>query len=1203
MTVPKLDEEAIFNTARKIAAGHRAEYLRQVCDDDALRDRILALLQVHDDSQGFLRAPALDVTVDATTALEGTGARIGPYKLLQPLGEGGMGTVWMAEQSEPVKRLVALKVVKAGMDSAQVITRFEAERQALALMDHPNIAKVLGAGTTDSGRPYFVMELVKGIAVTKYCDERRLSPRDRLALFIPVCHAVQHAHQKGIIHRDLKPSNVMIALYDGKPVPKVIDFGVAKATGQKLTEKTMYTGFGAIVGTLEYMSPEQAELNQLDIDTRSDIYSLGVLLYELLTGSTPLDSKRTKEGALLETLRMIREDEPLKPSARLSSSDSLPTLSAQRQTEPAKLSRLMRGELDWMVMKALEKDRERRYETANEMAQDIERYLNDEPVQAGPPSPTYRLRKFVKRNKAAVLGAAVVLLTLLAGIVGTSWGLVEAREQSRAAGEQRDHAAREKNEADKQRTAAVQARNEAVKEGQRAEEATKQKAAELARVEGLLYDLQFRDAYARLQNFDLGRCRAILDECRPDLRGPEYRYLVKQLENKVRTLHGAKDPVSRRDGRLIDPAFSGDSKRMVLPAADHSIKMWDLETGKGPVTLSGPRGPSTTLALNGDGTRLFLGSEDGTIQVWDLETNKAIRTLRGHKEQIDYLMPCGDGKRLVSQSRKNNTTFNLWDLETGKAIRTLHEHNLAYLILSGDGNRMAFATIDKVSLSIIVKVWDLDGKEILSMPVHKDINTMDLSPDGKRLVSGSHDSLIRVWDLETGKEPRILRGHGMEVESVLFSKDGKQLYSGGGDHAIKVWDLATGKETLTLRGHTNRVRFLALSGDGRRLVSGGDGTIKVWDPDAGRELNTMRDDKLWANRLSSDGKRLISFRFDASQGYIVKVYNLEPVQEARALPRTLGRIISVAQSADGKRLFFGTGLDVKAVPGGRQFFPADGAVNVMDLETGKVISTLLGLTGDVRCLALSRDGKRLFGGSAYNLATPASADDSIKAWDLETGKEILTLRGHRGWVLNLIPTSDAKRLISSSGDGIIKVWDLETQQAVYTLRSQATGDIHTGQYLPIALSADGTRLFSGNAKKISVWDLTTGKELYALHGHTGDVRSLALAKNSKHLYSGSDAGNGDRTIKVWDLETRKEIRTLKSNDVDSLVLSGDGKRLFSGGSTITIWDLDTSRELLELPSPPYGVAKMQLSADASQLVAVGREGTVQIWEFGMPRVK
>src|SRR5688500_3447418 len=350
--------------------------------------------------------PGWNPTLRSTPPPPGT--VIGRYKLLEPIGEGGYGAVFMAEQTSPVRRKVALKIIKAGMDTRQVIARFEAERQALALMDHPNIAKVFDAGVTDTGRPYFVMELVRGASITKYCDQHRLPPRARLELFVQVCQAVQHAHQKGIIHRDLKPTNVLVALYDGRPVPKVIDFGVAKATGQRLTERTIFTGFGDVIGTLEYMSPEQAELNQLDVDTRSDIYSLGVLLYELLTGSTPLEHKRVRNAALLEMLRVVREEESPRPSTRLRTAEELPSIAASRGLEPRKLSGLVKGELDWIVMKALEKDRSRRYETANGLAMGVQRYLGDEAVHACPPSARYRFRKFARRNKRALVMASVV---------------------------------------------------------------------------------------------------------------------------------------------------------------------------------------------------------------------------------------------------------------------------------------------------------------------------------------------------------------------------------------------------------------------------------------------------------------------------------------------------------------------------------------------------------------------------------------------------------------------------------------------------------------------------------------------------------------------------------------------------------------------------------------------------------------------------
>ena len=454
-------------------------YIREVCGDDhELRDRVLHLHATQYKTGEFdaernthpasYRVSESDYAIASTSpghTQPMTSSSIGAYKLLQQIGEGGMGTVWMAEQQEPVKRQVALKLIRADMNSKEILARFEAERQALAIMDHPNIARVLDAGTTETGTPYFVMELVKGVPLNEYCDRNKLSVRDRLALFIPVCNAIQHAHQKGILHRDLKPSNVLVTLLDGKPVPKVIDFGLAKAIEHthKLTDKTLFTEFGKVVGTLQYMSPEQAEMSTMDVDTRTDIYSLGVMLYELLTGTTPLEQDSLTKNALLEVLAIIRETEPPVPSVRLSASgDAATGISLQRKITPIKLRQILKGDLDWVVMKAIEKERPRRYETANGFAMDIQRFLNGEPVLAAPPSTLYKVNKFIRRNRTAVAAAALVLVALVLGIAGTTWGLIEAQHQQRIA----RTAAAEKERALRAEAARAEAEQAARKEAQ-----------------------------------------------------------------------------------------------------------------------------------------------------------------------------------------------------------------------------------------------------------------------------------------------------------------------------------------------------------------------------------------------------------------------------------------------------------------------------------------------------------------------------------------------------------------------------------------------------------------------------------------------------------------------------------------------------------------------------------------------------------------
>ena len=529
--------QTIFLAAVELPPDERAALLDRECGEDTqLRDRVWALLKAHDDPGSFLEVHSSGAevlpTVDQAPITERPGTTIGRYKLLEQIGEGGFGVVYMAEQTEPVHRKVAVKIIKPGMDTKEVIARFEAERQALALMDHPHIAKVLDAGATESQRPYFVMELVRGVPITDYCDQNHLSARQRLELFDSVCRAVQHAHQKGIIHRDIKPTNVLVTMRDDTAVPKVIDFGVAKATNQKLTERTLFTGYAQMLGTPLYMSPEQAQMNELDVDTRSDIYSLGVLLYELLTGTTPFDRRRLREAAYDDLLRIIREEEPHKPSTRISTlGESATRVSAHRQTDPKSLSRMLHGELDWIVMKALEKDRTRRYESANGLAADVRRYLADAAVSACPPSAAYRFRKFARRNKAVLGTLAMIGVVLVAASVFSTWQAIRAMRAEDAAQASLRNANLARSEADSQRERAEAARADSELQRQRAEaeaqaadHARERESAERERAEANF--LKAREAVDRY--FTMVSENTLLD--RPDLDGLRQELLEGALQ-------------------------------------------------------------------------------------------------------------------------------------------------------------------------------------------------------------------------------------------------------------------------------------------------------------------------------------------------------------------------------------------------------------------------------------------------------------------------------------------------------------------------------------------------------------------------------------------------------------------------------------------------------------------------------------------------
>jgi hypothetical protein len=682
--------------------------------------------------------------------VERTGAMIGRYKLLEKIGEGGFGVVFMAEQQEPVQRKVALKIIKAGMDTKEVIARFETERQAIALMDHPNIARALDAGATEAGRPYFVMELVRGIPITEYCDRGHLPTHERLQLFIKVCQAVQHAHQKGVIHRDLKPSNVLVTEHDGEPVPKVIDFGVAKALGQKLTEKTLFTGFQHMIGTPAYMSPEQAALSGLDIDTRADIYSLGVLLYELLTGVTPFAAETFRKAAMDEIRRMIRETEPPKPSTRLQTmGDKLADVAMRRATAPAALGRLIRGDLDWIVMRCLEKDRKRRYETASGLAADVTRHLKSEPVVARPPSELYRLQKLVRRHKL-VLGAAGAVAAALVLALGISLrALVREATFRRLTSKEADRANQALNSLRLQKAEELFKANET--------------PAALAYLAEVLRQNLTNEAVA-------GR-------------------VFSNITQQVLVIPFAKPLVHR--GAVYFAQFSPDGQLVVTASADRTAQVWNASSGEPITPPLRHNGPVWFAQFSPDGQRVVTASEDGTARVWNAHTGQALLPPLEHSWSVGYAYFSPDGKRIVTDTWEPDWTLRLWSAETGRLLAQpiTNVHRLRCYPFSADGRKLVTSFGDNSA-----QIWDaMRGAPLLLLKHDNVVWTAEFSPNGQRVVTACGDGIVRILDALTGKITAPLLPHGESLWTAHFNHDGQRVITVCNDMTIQIWDANTGR--------------------------------------------------------------------------------------------------------------------------------------------------------------------------------------------------------------------------------------------------------------------------------------------------------------------------------------------------------------------------------------------------------------------------
>jgi len=1139
------DEEAIFCAAMRLKAPQeRKAYVQGACGDDVeLLRRVEALLEAHEEAGDFLESPAGQaVTVDSSPRIDGPGTVIGRYSLLELIGEGGMGLVYLAEQKEPVRRKVALKIIKPGMDSKQVIARFEAERQALAVLDHPNIAHVFDAGCTETGRPYFVMEHVKGMSITRYCDDKKLTIEQRLRLFEQVCEGVQHAHQKGIIHRDLKPSNILVTMQGDRPVPKIIDFGIAKATTQSLTDATVFTYQGQLLGTPEYMSPEQVDLATQDIDTRSDIYSLGVVLYELLAGVLPFESESFTKVGLAEIQRTIREDEPASPSIRLTQmGDKAKGIAESRGTHVVPLARRLHRELEWIPLKAMRKDRCRRYRSASEMADDVRNYLNGLPLLAGPETAIYRVQKFVRKHAGSVATVALVAVAVLLGLVISTTMYFRA-ESMRVQAEQASE-------------------NETVARtrAEQAEETTKSKAEELRRT---LYVNSIQLADAKYREGNISRTRELLTACPEDLRGWEWDRLNHILDQSAMTIR------TNQDG-CIALALSRDGERIASSGLDKTIKLWDVDSGS--ELLSIGQGDKNSLrqamykgdingyrlavssvvrslAFSPDGEQIASGHGSGEIKIWDAATGKQLKTLDGHKNVVTSIAFSPDGKQIISGS--DDKTIKLWDAMSGTEVATLqgHESWVMSVAFSPDGKQIASRGDDgRIVLWDAVagqRMWSTEGLNFWA-------ESISFSPDGKLLASG-RDNDVKIWDAAAGSNLMTLRGHEAPVHAISFSADGKCLASCGYDNMIKVWNIATGETMMTLRGHERAVYHAAFTPDGKRVVSSSeDGTVKIWDMVATRELTRLvgHNDIVWSVGFSPDGKRLVSA--GASDG--IKIWDVESATELNTIRKSLPgwtNALSVAFSPDGTRL-----------ASGHRY----GTFRIWDAATGDQITSFR------RAKALGNHLGVVFSPDGQLVASPAGGSpQTVKVWNANTGKELMTLNTDGSLPMHVAFSPDGK-LIASGGTGPnIEVWEWETGRECLTLRGHDKGIITS-----VAFSPDGKWIVSSCQEDYTVklWDAMTGTELMTLK-HADVPTFAAFSPDGSRIISGCRDG----TARVWDAATGAELLTLRAGSgVPGLAFSPDGKTIAGG-----LWDHTIA--LWESVPPPGGYNQRKNGAAARQIV-------------------
>jgi WD40 repeat protein/serine/threonine protein kinase len=1060
---PELWQEVkpALDRALQLAPADRAAYL--AAHSDAVRHEVESLIRAYEQNEAFLEIPWSDMPAASTQfGPELIGSHFGPYRVLSALGQGGMGSVWLAERVDGMfTRQVALKLVHRALMGRVMTERVAREREILASLSHPNIARLFDAGFAEDGQPYLAIEYISGTPLTTYCDEHRLSVRERLEIFRQVLAAVQYAHAHLVIHRDLKPSNILVS--EGGQA-HLLDFGIAKLLTQGEAKETALTQFGGRPLTLDYAAPEQ--ILGAPITTAADVYALGVMLYELLTGERPYRLKRDTRGALEEAILQV---EPAAPS-RVSMKEGA---AQARGLTVKKLARVLNGDLDTITNKALKKSSSERYATANAFGEDIARFLRGDVVLAQRDSLTYRALKFVRRHRVAIAGVGALILTLVGGLVATTY-------EARIAAAQRD-----------------------------------------ATLQAQLRSLT-QTAAARLANADVpGASGIILEVLSQQPRQAPYTPETLNVFQEARAADAQILALSGHTDLVEAGAFSPDGRRIVTASLDHTARIWDAATGQ-QIQLLGPYADRLiSVAFSPDGSRIATVSRDGAAQIWDLRTARQVMALRGPAAGMRSVAFSPEGGRVVTTS--HDGTADVWDTTTWRVLIELRGHadRVNAAAFSPDGRRIVTASYDRTA-----RIWNaIDGKQLVVLSGHmQPVAAAAFSPEGDRVVTASYDATARIWNAASGQEIVRLSGHTERVGSAVFSPDGRLVATASYDKTARVWDAMTGQQLMLLSGHTDQLNSVAFSPDGHHLVTTSlDKTARIWDTAPDREIMRLADHASLVSSaaFSPDGLRIVTASFDKT----ARIWDATSGRAVLLLSGHTDRVMSASFSPDGRRvvtasfdktarvwdaatgaqivLLSGHGdlVEIAAFsPDGRRVVTAsdDKTARIWDAATGQEILRLSGHTDRVTCAAFAPDGLRV---------VTTSSDKTARIWDSTSGRQIALLgrRADKLWFGAFSP--EGRRIITTSHDNTASIFDIETGRETMLLSG------HTLLIATAAFSPDGRRIVTSSWDKTArLWDAATGEQLALLRGHAGVLQGANFSPDGQRIITASD----DKSARIWD---------------------------------------------------------------------------------------